>query len=149
MTSLKLVALDEDDLQALSAQMQDAILRTVDMTWDPASHRFVALMNRFDWQQAQTGDKSGKKPYERHRCALRFDHVNAVQLKNIEIGKGNKTLSLLTIRFEAGEEPSGNIDLIFADHCSIRLNVECIEAQLTDLGEGWSVRSKPEHEGQT
>ena len=148
MTSLKLVALDTDDLEVLSAQMQDAILRTVDMTWEPASNRFVALMNRFDWQQADTSSaKSGKKPFERHRCALRFDHVNAVQLKNIEIGGRNTTLSLLTIRFESNDLPSGNIELIFADHCSIRLNVECIEAELTDLGEGWSVRSKPDHEG--
>ncbi len=147
MTSLTLVALDTGDLEVLSAHMQDAILRVVDMTWEPASHRCVALMNRFDWPQADAGANSGKKPYERHRCALRFDHVNAVKLKNIEIGQRNKTLSLLTIRFEAGEAPSGSIELIFADHCSIRLDVECIEAELTDLGEGWRVRSKPEHEG--
>ena len=151
MTALKLVAFDEADLQVLSVHMQDAILRLVDMSWEPSSHRFVALMNRFDWQQADiesgSAPTSRKKPFERHRCALRFDHVNAIQLKNIEIGCRNTTLSLLAIQFEPDDPPSGKVELIFADDCSIRLNVECIEAELTDLGVGWSVRSKPEHEG--
>ena len=150
MTSLKLVAFDKADLEVLSVHMQDAILRLVDMSWDPASRRFVALMNRFDWLQAgeaSAGSKPLKKPYERHRCALRFDHVNAIQLKNIEPARRNTTLSLLAIQFEPGDPPSGKIELIFADHRSIRLDVECIEAELTDLGEGWSVRSKPQHEG--
>ncbi len=150
MTSLKLVALDKADLDIFCVHMQDAILRTVDMLWDPASHRFVALMNRFDWQDADaasSGSKQVRQRFQRHRCALRFDHVNGVQLKNIEIGQRNTTLSLLTMRFEPDDEPSGKIELIFAGDCSIRLDVECIEAELTDLGKGWNVRSKPEHEG--
>lgn len=152
MTSLKLVALDEPDLEVLSVHMQDAILRAQDMAWEPAQNRFVALMNRFDWQQAQeveAGKKTGPKPYERHRCALRFDHVKRVRLKNIEPGDQKATLSLLAIRFAAGDLPSGEIELIFADNCSIRLNVDCIEAEMSDLGEAWSVRSKPEHGDET
>jgi len=30
---------------------------------------------------------------------------------------------------------------------SIRLQVECIEAELTDLGPAWKARSKPQHPG--
>ena len=66
-------------------------------------------------------------------------------MKNIDIEKRSGTLELLTISFEPLEAPSGVIELIFADHCSIRLDVECIEAELSDLGPGWKVRSKPEH----
>jgi hypothetical protein len=152
--SLKLLALDEDDLEVLSAHMQDAILRVVDMAWEPGSNRFVALMNRFDWPKAHKlaeDDLQGnrtKKPYDRCRCALRFDHVENVQLKNITVGKKhNATLELLAIRFEPGDLPSGKIELIFAGDCSIRLQVDCIEAELTDLGPGWKVCSQPEHEG--
>lgn len=153
MTSLKLVALDDEDLKVLSAHMQDAILRVKDMVWEPGKSRFVALMNRFDWHQAQASagtksvSKADKKPYGRHRCALRFDQVSNVQLKNIEVGGGDTTLVLLAVNFKPAELPSGQIELIFAGNCSIRLNVECIEVELTDLGTGWKVRSQPEHEG--
>ncbi len=139
MALLKLLALDEKDLEVISAQMQDAILRVEDMVWEPGAGRFVALMNRFDWQSSESG------PYERARCSLRFDHVKAVQLKKIDPRKRAQVLELLTISFEAGEAPAGIIELIFADHCAIRLDVECIEAELSDLGPGWQVRSKPQH----
>jgi Protein of unknown function (DUF2948) len=153
MASLKLVALDEEDLKVISAHMQDAILRVKDMAWEPGSNRFVALMNRFDWPSAQkvaTNEpvvKTSKKPYERRRCALRFDRVDSVQLKNISFDKSDTVLELLAISFESDELPSGTIELVFADNCSIRLNVECIEAELNDMGVGWNVRSQPEHEG--
>lgn len=153
MTSLKLVALDEEDLKVISAHMQDAILRVKDMAWEPGSNRFVALMNRFDWPSAQkvaTNEpvvKTRKKPYERRRCALRFDRVDSVQLKNISFEKSDTVLELLAISFDSDELPSGTVELVFADNCSIRLNVECIEAELNDMGVGWNVRSQPEHEG--
>ncbi len=139
MAYLKLLALDEKDIEVVSAHMQDAILRVEDMVWEQGAGRFVALMNRFDWQSSDKG------PYERARCALRFDHVKAVQLKKIDPRKRGQVLELLAISFEAGEAPSGVIELIFADHCAIRLDVECIEAELSDLGPGWKVRSKPQH----
>ncbi len=153
MTALKLVALDEEDLKVVSAHMQDAVLRVRDMAFEPGARRFVALMNRFDWPTAHMvdGDEtisgSRKKPYERRRCALRFDYVDGVQLKNISFDKGDAVLALLAIRFEADELPSGMVELVFADNCSLRLNVECIEAELSDIGPGWSTASRPEHEG--
>ena len=62
MTSLKLVALDEEDLEILSAHLQDALLRTEDIAWQPGSRRFVALLNRFDWEKAVIGETRGKRP---------------------------------------------------------------------------------------
>ena len=153
MSPLKLVAFDDEDLQLLSAHLQDAILRVKDMAWEPGAKRFVALMNRFDWPHAQKPAsheavaKADKKPYERRRCALRFDHVQSVQLKNISFDVPQPHLELLTIRFDFTDSPSGVIELVFAGDCSIRLNVECIEVELSDLGPGWKVRSRPEHEG--
>ena len=152
MTSLKLLALDEEDLKILSAHMQDAIMRVEDMIWHPGAMRFAALMNRFDWQVALDAEKKGagktrEKHYERRRCALRFDQVTGVQLKNIDLDKADLTLELLAINFESTEPPSGLVELIFANDCSIRLNVECIEAELTDMSPGWKARSKPQHDG--
>ena len=137
-----MLALDEEELKIISAQMQDALLRIEDMAYEPGAQRFVALMNRFDWSKADKGS------YERRRCALRFDKVQRVRLKNLRPGEERVPLELLAIRFEAGEPPAGHIELIFAGDCAIRLDVEYIEAQLSDLGPGWAARSKPDHEGQ-
>ena len=153
MASLKLLALDEQDLEVISAHMQDAILRVKDMAWEPGSHRFVAVFNRFDWPTAHGLDageavvKAAKKPYKRCRCAVRFDCVEAVSLKKIRFDRPEAVLELLAIRFEAGEAPSGTVELIFAGNHSIRLRVECIEAELSDLSPCWGAHSQPEHEG--
>jgi hypothetical protein len=56
-------------------------------------------------------------------------------------------LSLLAVNFEPSEHPSGYVTLTFSGDASIRLQVECIEAELTDLGPAWKARSKPRHPG--
>jgi hypothetical protein len=37
------------------------------------------------------------------------------------------------------------VTLHFSDGGAIRLEVECIEAELTDLGPVWSAKSMPQH----
>ncbi len=145
MSALKLVGFDEDGLGVISTHVQDAVLRVDNMAFEPGSRRFIALLNRFDWQKAKAVE--GQKDFQRRRCALRFDHVARAQFNNISLDAGDVVLELLAIRFEPTDLPSGNIELIFANECSIRLQVECIEAELSDLGQGWKVRSRPQHEG--
>jgi hypothetical protein len=56
-------------------------------------------------------------------------------------------LSLLAIRFipRNAEDPGGTIELVFSGGGAIRLDVECIEATLSDAGESWAARGRPEH----
>lgn len=54
-------------------------------------------------------------------------------------------LNLLAITFEAGDAPSGTIVLTFSGGAALRLEVECIEAQLADLGAAWETPSRPSH----
>ena len=54
-------------------------------------------------------------------------------------------LSLLAIQFEAGAMPAGAVTLVFAGGAAIRLEIDCIEAELRDLGAVWAAQSKPEH----
>ena len=49
---LKLVALDKDDIEVVSAHVQDAMVRIGDIFWQPREHRFVMAVNRFDWMTA-------------------------------------------------------------------------------------------------
>jgi hypothetical protein len=142
---LKLIALDEEDLEIVSSHLQDAVVRVGDMAFKPSRKRFVAVVSRFNWEKAGSG--SADQGNERRRTALRFDRVLGAQLKSVKPSQADRVLSLLAVRFEASDHPSGFIILTFSGGASIRLQVECIEAELTDLGPAWRARSRPQHPG--
>ena len=142
MKPLKLIALDEEDLAVVSSHLQDAVLRVGDMVYQPSKKRFAAVLNRFDWETASNG-----KDYKRRRTALRFDRVFGAKLRNIRPSAEERVLSLLALHFEPDEAPAGKVTLTFSGDASIQLKVECIEAELKDLGPAWTTHSKPEHPG--
>jgi hypothetical protein len=142
---LKLIALDEADLAVVSSHVQDAVVRVGEMAYVPSQKRFAAVLSRFNWEKA-VGD-GVDQANERRRSALRFDRVLGAQLKSLKASASDRVLSLLALRFEPAEHPSGYVTLTFSGDASIRLHVECIEAELTDLGPAWRARSRPQHPG--
>ncbi|PRD40832.1 DUF2948 domain-containing protein [Phyllobacterium phragmitis] len=145
MEMLKLVALDDGDLQIISAHLQDAVLKVSDLDYLPREKRFVVAANRFVWERAETGG-FGKRTLERRRSVLHFDCVTAVKASGIDRSRKDDVLSLLAVRFLPGDAPAGVVEFTFSGNAAIRLDVECIEAKLTDLGPAWEARSKPEHD---
>lgn len=141
---LKLIALDQDDLKILSAHLQDAVLRMSDMAWVPSEHRFAAILNRFDWLAAAESENVGSG-LRRCRCALRFDRVKRAQVQNIRPGEPSAFAELLAVTYEEAEPPGGYITLYFAGGGAVRLEVECIEGELRDLGAAWKTAIKPRH----
>jgi len=143
MDALKLTALDEDDLQVISTHLQDAVMRASDMSYSASEKRFTAILNRFDWQGAQTPKRD---KFQRGHTGLDFGAVLGVRTRNIQNQSDDVILSLLSISFRAGEAPSGKITLIFAGGGEIELDVECIEARMSDLGSAWATQHRPEHD---
>ena len=145
MPELKLIAFDADDLAVISAHLQDAVLKVADIAYLPVEKRFAAVGNRFDWAQALGDGKARSKNYARRRAALRFERVLGAKVQGLDLQSKDAVLSLLAIGFEPGEAPGGSIVLHFADGSAIRLDVECIEAELKDLGPAWRASSMPQH----
>jgi hypothetical protein len=127
---LKLIALDEDDLAVISAHVQDARVRMSDIIWRPGENRLVIGMSRLDWEQTLSGETSPRRLV----AALRFDRVLACKSCNIDPAASTAMLELIGIEFHPGDEPSGCALLMFADGKALRLDVECLECELTDLG---------------
>ncbi len=140
MTDLKLIALDAEDLDVISATTQDAIVRTTEMAYAKADKRFAMFMNRFAWE-----DGGKTRTGIRKRAALHFERVTAVRIAGFDANAPEGTLELLTIRFTETESPSGYVDLAFAGGGTVRLEVEVLEARLADLGAAWAAKAKPEH----
>jgi hypothetical protein len=140
-TALVLAAQDAEDLEVISARLQDAVAKVGDLKYLPKARRFVAVLNRFQWE-------NGEKTNTRVRSGLHFDGVLSVKSKNIKMGAHGAVLSLLAIRFTpAGDEnPGGKVELTFSGGGAMMLEVECLDAALADLTGPWAARGRPTHE---
>ena len=127
---LKLVALDADDLAVISAHVQDARVRTSDIIWRQGEMRLVIGMNRLDWDQTLTGETSPRRLI----AALRFDRVLSCKSRHIDLAAPETALELVGIEFHPGDEPGGSAILHFSHGGALRLDLECLECELTDLG---------------
>jgi hypothetical protein len=136
---LHLTAIDAEDLPALSAQMQDAVIRVADIHWSVTQKRFLMVANRYAW------DAPEEK--QRRRTGLRFNFVKNVRRAGPKGLVRNGVLSLLAMTFEADKtQPlSGFITLQCSGGHSIRLEVECVDVQLDDLGPAWGTAQEPQH----
>ena len=141
MTRLKLAAADVEDLQILSARLQDAAGKLKDFIWLPKKRRFAAVLNRLQWEN---GGKT------RVRAGLHFNGVLKVQSSKVKLGAGEAVVSLLAIRFvpAGGEDPGGVIEIVLAGGGMIRLTVECVDAELADLTGPWAARGTPDHDAE-
>src|SRR6185312_9241718 len=138
MTRLRLAAADAEDLQILSARLQDAVLKLKDVSWQPKERRFAAVVNRLKWEE---GGKT------RVRAGLHFDGVLSVKSHNVRRGAKDAVVSLLALTFtpNAPDDPAGAIEIILAGGGAIRLEVECIAAELADMTQPWTARATPNH----
>jgi hypothetical protein len=144
MDRLKLMALDAEDLAVISAQVQDAVTRPDAIDYRPREKRFTLVINRFAWDEADKHRAIGQV-YERRQAVLSFARVLNVRTMGHPRAMPTRCLSLLAIRFEESDAPAGTVELVFADGPLIHLDVECIEAQMEDLGAAWETRFKPRH----
>jgi hypothetical protein len=87
-------------------------------------------MSRLDWEQTLAG---GIAP-RRLVAALRFDRVLSCKSRNIDLQAPDAAMELLGIEFHPGEAPGGSAVLLFSQGGAVRLDVECLECELTDLG---------------
>jgi hypothetical protein len=142
---LKLVALDRDDIEVVSAHVQDACVRVGEIYWYPDNHRFVMALNRFDWMAAVDAKPDAKADYRRCRTALRFERVLSCQCRGVNPANKNAELNLLAVEFVERDSPAGSVNLTFSGGGVIRLDVECLEAELADLGEIFTAEICPDH----
>lgn len=130
MDPVKFVALDKDDLEVVSAHLQDAEIRVADVHWRPQEKRLVLAVDRFDWPAAM-----GSAPeFRRCRSALRFERVLACKCKYVDPASKDQLLNLLAVEFIENDPPAGVVTLTFSGGATLRLDVECLEVELADLG---------------
>ncbi|MFQ5466602.1 MAG: DUF2948 family protein [Kiloniellaceae bacterium] len=155
---LKLRVHDAEDLEALAACLQDALVSLADMAYLEGERRFVMVASRFCWECARAdgleddppreaaGDarfedvEETPPPFARVNCGICFDRVRAVRSRGLDRRDRGQILNLLTMRAEAGA-----IDLMFSGGAEVRLEITQIRCHMEDLGEPWPTRWRPAH----
>ncbi|MCI5043203.1 MAG: DUF2948 family protein [Aquisalinus sp.] len=140
---LRLMAADSEDIEVLSACLQDAVMKVGDMAYLPKERRFAFVANRFVWEE---GANRKRGPFIRVRTGIHFDDVTSVRARNIRQDAKAAVVSLLAVRFEPKEEGAGQLLLEFAGGGEIALEVQAINIALSDISDPWRTQNKPEHD---
>jgi len=131
-TSVRLMALDADDLAVISALAQDAVFPITEMSWQPGKRRFALLINRFRWEDVEKAALR-RRPVERVQSVLAVSDVLKVQSQGVDRQEKDLVLSLLSIAFEPGEDGTGRVVLTLAGDGAIALDVEALDVTLQDV----------------
>lgn len=157
MDGLKLRAVDGDDLKVVSAMLQDAIVPICDLAYLPGERRFILIANRFRWEAKETGAEAAEKPapagptpdepsfesvlrFERVNCAVRFEGVEKVAYRGLDLSDRKQMLNLLAV-----EAVEGATLLHFSGGGGIRLVQAALDCAIEDLGEPWPTGNRPTH----
>lgn len=143
---LYLQALSVDDLQVISALLQDAVFPVTEMAWRPRTRRFALLLNRFRWEDVPAAQRRGRA-FERVQAVVDFGDVLKVSSQGVDRADKDMILSLLSIAFEPGDDGAGRVILTLAGDGAIALDVECLDVTLKDVTRPYIAPSHkaPEH----
>ncbi len=128
---LTLIGQSAEDLPALSALLQDATLRVVDVGYDRKARRLVLMVNRYRWESPTRS---------RVRGALRLETVAAVQRQGWPAAP-DAVLALLSLAHDGDW-----LVLTFAAGAALRARVEVIEVVLEDVSAPWETGREPSHQ---
>ena len=141
-TNLRLYGKNSDDLNIISAYLQDSIVRIKDIIFLKENKIFLMMVKRFMWEDVEKG--VFRKP-KRIMSVIKFSNIFEVSAKNINQQNRNKILELLTIKAPNSTDGLNKIKMIFSGESIITLISEDINVILDDQGIPWKAKSIPKH----
>ena len=130
---LKLRAIAAEDIEVLSALLQDGLVAASDLHYQKDEASFVMVINRFCWEQADVGDS--KTVPNRCLCGLKVAHVKQVSQRGLSEG-GNQFYNLLSITYAETKENKkalNRLTFTFSDGYGIRLAVDGLALVVQDI----------------
>jgi len=119
------------------------LIRVGDMAYLPRSKQFALVAARFDWLG----------PHETDRLFLLRALPDGLAFRACSQGlmpwvSPQRPISYsksVGHRFKETEPPGGYVEFVFSAGRALRLYVECLEAEIRDLGIRWTAKSAPNH----
>ena len=134
LNKMKLNAIDTEELKIIATVLQDGLIEVNDVKYLPSIRTFIIMITRFMWEE-----KIVNKTNNRTKAVLIFEDVLAVHSKNIDQMDKTKVLELLTFNFYYNKSKNIEIELLFNNDATIKLETEVVQAKLEDQGESWTV----------
>ena len=131
---MKLNAIDTEELKIIATVLQDGLIEVNDVKYLPSVRTFIVMITRFMWEE-----KIVNKTNNRTKAVLVFEDVLAVHSRNIDQMNKTKVLELLTFNFYYNKSKNIEIELLFNNDATIKLETEVVQAKLEDQGESWTV----------
>ena len=131
---MKLNAIDTEELKIIATVLQDGLIEVNDVKYLPSIRTFIVMITRFMWEE-----KIVNKINNRTKAVLVFEDVLAVHSRNIDQMNKTKVLELLTFNFYYNKSKNIEIELLFNNDATIKLETEVVQAKLEDQGESWTV----------
>ena len=142
---LKLRAVAAEDIEVLSALLQDGLVAASDLHYQKSQDNFMMVINRFCWEQ---GDDSGlERQLNRCLCGLKVGHVKQVSKCGMSAG-ANQFYNLLSIAYEEAKENKEELSRLtftFSNGHGIRLAVDRIALILQDIAPPHPGFARPQH----
>ena len=131
---MKLNAIDTEELKIIATVLQDGLIEVSDVKYLPSIRTFIVMITRFMWEE-----KIVNKTNNRTKAVLVFEDVLAVHSRNIDQMNKTKVLELLTFNFYYNKSKNIEIELLFNNDATIKLENELVQAKLEDQGDPWTV----------
>ena len=122
----KIIAMDQEGLQMISACSSGAKVKIADIKYLSSNKVFLLSIER---TLVETG-----QDHKKINSICRFDFVDKVRSKNINQSKKDLVLELIGIEYLKNKDDY-EINLIFNNNSHIVLTTETIEARLEDQNE--------------
>ena len=114
-SSLRLI---REDIEVVSAHLQDAVVKAADIRWRPAEKRLVIALNRFDWEAAH-GAIAGIPPPPRGAALRAGVGLQVPQLHAGRKGSGSEPARGL-LRGDRSARRRGDADVLRRRRASAR-----------------------------
>lgn len=146
---LRLLAAGQDDLQVLSALLQDAIIPGEDMQYDRGGRRFVMVANRFCWDLPPVEgvtSESGGPVYRRRLCGIQIAGVRAVKQSGMPADRRAALLNLLAMTSDSEEDGSTSLTMLFSGGAVLRMTLDTLQVIAEDIATGQPTPNRPQHD---
>ena len=147
---LRLKAAGRDDLEVLSALLQDAIIPGEDMFHDQRGRRFVMVVNRFCWDQPPVRgvtSEDGGPVYQRRLCGVQIRGVRTVRQSGMPSDRRSALFNLLAVKAVENETSDGErIELLFSGGAALQLDLDGLSVIAEDIDAGQPTPNRPAHD---
>lgn len=146
---LRLPAAGQDDLQVLSALLQDAIIPGEDMQFDRGGRRFVMVANRFCWDLPPVEgvtSESGGPVYRRRLCGIQIAGVHSVRQSGMPPDRRAALLNLLAMTSAIEEDGTTSLTMMFSGGAALRLSLDALRVIAEDIAPGQPTPNRPHHQ---